>query len=105
MDQPITDPMSTVIASPQRHLQGRGDHARVLHCRGMPADDCPGEAVDHESDVDEPRPRSAISEIGNPCAVRSFSGEIAIEQVWCPPAVLAAWNRGSVLSASDHPVQ
>jgi len=34
----------------------------------------------------------------------SFSGEIAIEQVWCPPAVLPAWNRGSVLSASDHPV-
>jgi len=52
MYQSATNSMSTVIASLQSHLQCRGDHGRALHCRGMPADDCPREAVDHECDLD-----------------------------------------------------
>ena len=94
MDQPIADPMSAVIASSQRHLQHRGDYGRVLHCGGVPADDCLGEAVDHECDVDEPCPRSAIGEIGitharfGAWAVKSRSSTSGVPRLSLSPGIV-----------------
>ena len=47
----------------------------------MPAHDPLGEHIQDERDVNEPRPRSDIREIGDPDAVGSRSGEVAIQQV------------------------
>ncbi len=100
MNEPVGHGMATVVAAPQRHLQRRGDHGGVLHARCVPADDRAGEAVDHERHVDEPGPRSAVGEVGDPFPVRRLGGEVPIEQVWRSPTVLAA-ERGPVPAAAD----
>src|SRR3954453_12492765 len=60
MNESFADLAAFVIAAPERHLQCGGHHGRVLHLSGVPADDRPGEAVDHECDVDEARTGPAV---------------------------------------------
>lgn len=93
--------MTAVVPTPQRHLQRGGDHRGVLHARRVPADDRPGEAVDHERHVDEPGPGPAVGEVGDPFPVRRLGREVPIEQVRGSPAVLPAWDRGAMPAATD----
>src|SRR3954454_17123730 len=70
---------------------------------GVPADDRPGEAVDHECDVDETRPGPAVGEVGDPLPVRGRRGEVPVEQVGCASAALVGRDRGAVFPSSAEP--
>jgi hypothetical protein len=47
----------------QRLLQGVENEARLRRARHPPADDPPGEGVDHEGDIDEPLPGRNVREV------------------------------------------
>jgi hypothetical protein len=62
----LTDRQTSVVTRPKRHLQ-RVEHKTRLHRRiGFPANDPPGENVDHERDIAHTRPGADIREIGDP---------------------------------------
>src|SRR3954453_8292154 len=103
MNESFADLAALVIAAPERHLQCGGHHSRVLYLSGVPADDRPGKAVDHECDVDETRPRAAVGEVGDPFPVRGRRGEGPVEQVGCASAALVGGDRGAVFASSDQP--
>jgi hypothetical protein len=71
----------------------------------VPADDRPGGAVDHERDVDEPRPGPAVGEVGDPFPVRSRRGEVPVKQVRRTSAALVGRDRGAMLPTSHQPGQ
>src|SRR5215216_853022 len=69
----------------------------------MPGDDSLGEDVEDERDVDKAQPGPHISEVGNPDPVRRWGGEVAVEQVIGPAAVLGR-DGGADLLAAAHPL-
>ena len=69
------------VAGPRRHVQGVEDQAGVHGAGRFPADDAPREHVDDEGDVDDPRPRRAVREVGYPGAIRSGGGEVTLDEV------------------------
>jgi hypothetical protein len=80
MNQSCTDAAVGVITAPQRHLQRRGDHRGVADRGGVPARDGPRETVDHQRHVDEPRPGSAVGEVGDPFAIRRGGAEVIVRR-------------------------
>lgn len=60
--------------------------------------------VDDERHVVEPRPRAAIGEVHDPRAVRDTSGEVPVQQIPGPRAVLAR-DRGAHALGTADPVQ
>lgn len=59
--------------------------------------------VDHENDVAEPRPGAELGQVGDPAAVRRRGGEIAVQQVRSPTAVLGK-NSGPDASTTADPI-
>jgi len=55
----------------------------------------PGEHVNNESDVHEPKSRAAAREVRDPCPVRARGSEVPVDQVFRPNTVLGG-NGGSV---------
>src|SRR5215207_1527642 len=80
--------LALAVALPQGHPQRDHDQLGPLGRGHVPSDDPLSEDVDDERDVDEPGPRPDVGEVGDPDPVRRRRGEIAIQQVTSPLAVL-----------------
>lgn len=99
MDQSVLDLVTGAVAPPQPHPQRRGHQRGGLRGRGMPADDRPGMAIDHERHIGESCPRSDIGEVSNPPAVGRLGGEVPVQQVRGPTGGLVRDGRSHALAA------
>src|SRR5699024_7035142 len=75
------DRASVAVALPQCDPQRSHHQVGARAGAGVPAHDPLGEHVHDERDIDEPRPRPDIREIGDPDQVGSRSREVTIQQV------------------------
>src|SRR5665647_2663550 len=91
-------------AVPQRHVQGVQRQVGLHGPRGPPPDDHPGEHVDRERDVDEPRPGRDVGEVDHPQLVRGGRCELASDQVSGPDSSRVG-DGGADPAAAAHPDQ
>lgn len=70
-------------------------------CAPLPAQDPLGGGIDHESQVDEPRPSMAVAKIGQPQSVRPANGKLTVDLVERVRHLGPAHARGRVF-ASRH---
>ena len=71
------------VTTPHRLLQGGHHQVGPHRGREVPTDDHPAVHVDHERDLDHPRPRRHVGEVHHPEPVRGRSGEVTLHEVRC----------------------
>lgn len=98
MDQAAAMRRPSVV---KRLFQGVEHEVGVRRATDAPADDVPGEDVDHERHIDEARPGGNVSEVGDPEPVGSRSLELSIDLVERARRPLAADRRPYRLAAND----
>jgi hypothetical protein len=85
-------------------LQGIEHEAGMGRPADPPANDIAGVDVDHEGDIDEPRPGRDVSEVRDPQHVRRRCMELAVDLIERARCRLVA-DRGAHRLAPDHPLQ
>jgi hypothetical protein len=101
----VDQPVETLMALPQGHLQRVQGEIGAQVGGGLPAHDHAAVDVDDEGDVDEPRPGPHVGEVGHPQGVGTGGGEVALDQVGGPPAGLLHGDGGPLGLAAHHPRQ
>src|SRR5450756_1905443 len=80
----VHEPGDVCLAAPEGHLEGIEGEIGARVARGLPADDEAAVGVEDERYVDETRPGAHVGEVGEPEAVRSLGGEVALDEVGRP---------------------
>jgi hypothetical protein len=70
-----------VLAVPDGHLERVEGEVTAQGARDTPADDAPGEDVDHEGGIGEARPRRHVGDVGYPELVGPAGHEAPVHQV------------------------
>ena len=98
----VDDVLGPPLANRHLHRVQHQFGAQVVCHR--PADDLAAPSVEHDGEIEEPRHRRHISDVGNPELVRSGGAEVAVDQVGRRPVVLVPPGccRAAVPMAGAH---
>jgi len=69
------------LALVQRHLKRVEHELGAQMRRHRPADDAPAEDIEHDGEVEEPRPGRDVGDVGAVELIRALSGELALDQI------------------------
>src|SRR5665647_1876707 len=95
----VDEPGDVCLAAPEGHLEGIEGEIGARVARGLPADDEAAVGVEDERYVDETRPGAHVGEVGEPEAVRSLGGEVAVDQIGRPRRLGVTDRRCPLLAA------
>jgi len=88
----------------ERHLEAVHDQRGGHTCCCPPAEDAARVGIEDERDVNPPRPRPDVGEVGDPQLVHPHSGEVSVDEVRRPDFTLPRirWSfAGSTTNTSD----
>src|SRR5271166_111865 len=89
---------------PQRLLQRVQDQFGMHRARHPPADDAPGEYIDHERDVNEAGPRRDISKVRHPQLIGTARLELPVDSIERSLRTVVG-DGGAALATAHHPLQ
>ena len=67
---------------PERHVEGVEHELRAQVVSHGPADHAAAEGIQHDGEVQEPRPGGDVGDVRNPEPIGCVGGEVALNQVW-----------------------
>jgi hypothetical protein len=89
------------LTSPDGHLQCVQRELSVQRVRDAPANDEPGEHIDHEGHIHEASPCVDVGQIRHPKCIRRSRGEVAFDQIGGPSAHLSGSGCALLLAPDD----
>src|SRR5579859_4950514 len=69
--------------------------------RHRPTNDAPTPSVDHDCEVQKPRPGGDVCDVGNPQPIALIGRKVAIDQVWRRPRVSISNSRSCAPTSAD----